>query len=112
MAADDLEGVEAIYLSCAGVPTRHLPIRIQHENGVVADALDERAQSRFVDAQAFFVLASLGDITRHLRIADELATAVTQRRDHHIRPEPAAVLAYPPAFVFEAAFTRRHDELS
>ena len=51
-----------------------------------------------------FQPAPFGHVARDLREPAQLATLlVVQRGDHHVRPEPRAVLAHAPAFVLEAA---------
>src|SRR5438309_1101541 len=48
-------------------------------------------------------LAALGDVAGDLGEADDVAGVVADRVDHHVGPEARAILAHPPAFLFEAA---------
>ncbi len=70
-----------------GIPGGHVAVRVQHEDGVVAHAFDQRAKAHLVVAQRLFVAAPLGEIARHLGIAHERAVGRVQRGDHHVGPE-------------------------
>src|SRR4051812_31987976 len=56
--------------------------------------------------------ATLGQVPRDLRKADEFAVWVAQRCNDHVRPEPGTVLPQAPAFVFEAARLYRLGEFA
>src|ERR1051326_6491988 len=83
----------------AGVPRRYRPIHVEHENTVIDDPVDQRAETLFAFTQRLVRSAALGQIARNLGKADEIALAVTHRGQHDVGPERAAVLAHPAAFV-------------
>src|SRR6185437_2380406 len=52
--------------------------------------------------------AALAQVAGHLGEAAQHTGFVAYRRDHHVRPEPAAVLPDAPALVLEPALCFRH----
>jgi hypothetical protein len=56
-----------------GIPACDVAIRVEHEDGIVAHALDQRAETHFVVTQRLFVAAPLGEVARHLGITHERA---------------------------------------
>ena len=111
MHSNHFPGVVAMDVLGARIPGGYRTVRIEHVDGVVAHAFHQRAESRFVVAQALFVPASLGEITRHLRVARQAAVGSVKRRDDHIGPEARPILAHSPAFVLEASITSRDHQL-
>jgi len=63
------------------------------------------------DAAAFVFerghAAPLGEVARHLGEPAQRAAVIVQGGDHDVGPEPAAVLAHPPALLLEAAVAAR-----
>src|SRR5271170_53215 len=57
------------------------------------------------------VRTTLGEITCDLAEAAQLALLVTQRGDHHVRPEARAVLAHPPTLILHPALRLGGREL-
>src|SRR6185312_321889 len=102
VAADDLGRLIADDALGAGVPRRHVPVGVEHEDGVVADAVDEQAQAQLATAQLLLDAAALAQIARDLGAAAQRARGIVQRRDDDARPEARAVLAQAPAFLFVA----------
>ena len=49
----------------------------------------------------FLCLVTLGNVARHLGKADELASVILDRIDHHAGPKSASILAEPPALSLE-----------
>src|ERR1043166_9338836 len=96
----------------AAVPARDASVGVEHENRVVLVALDEDAEALLALAEGFLLSAALGQVARALRESAQRPALVVQRRDHHVGPEPAAVLAYAPAFVLEPAALLRHLQLA
>src|SRR3954468_5332323 len=98
MLSDDLRLRVSLDALRAGVPARHLPARVEHEDRVVGDALDQQAELPFALDQRLLRGAALGDVVRDLGEADELAVLVVDRVDDDVRPEAGPVLADAPAF--------------
>ena len=90
-----------------------LPVGVEHEDGVVADALDQMAEARFrVGVRLhsceflFFESLALGEVTRDLGEADQLALGVEHARNDDVGPKARAVLADAPRLVFEPTLAR------
>src|SRR5258706_1194159 len=111
MPPDDLRGLVALDPHSAGVPAHHAALRIEHEDGVVLDAVDQQPEALLALAQQIFLAPAVRKIARDLGEAAQLAAVVLERGDDHVRPEERAVLAHAPAFVLEAALRRRDLEL-
>ncbi len=62
-------------------------------------------QQRFAEFQhqRLFGLFPVGKVTGNFGETEQLTICSAQRGDDHIGPEPGAVLAYPPTFVFESS---------
>jgi len=73
-------------------------------------ALDHQAQPLIGLAKLLLCAAPLGQIAGHLGEADQLSVGIDDARDHDVCPEAGAVLADPPAFVFDAAVVLRTAE--
>src|SRR6185437_8130329 len=85
----------------SGIPGHHVAIRIQHENGVVADSIHQHAVELLAVAESLLRDAALAQVAGHLGEAAQHTGFVAYRRDHHVRPEPAAALPDAPALVLE-----------
>src|SRR5690606_13263066 len=92
------------------VPARDPAIRVQHEDGVVADAMDEEPEAFLALPEGILRPASCRQIARHLAEAHELAGFIAQRRDDDVCPELGTVLPHPPAFVLDAPVLRRRQK--
>ncbi len=106
MRADDLFGRVSLDALRAGVPAGHIALRVQHVDGVVGDALDQQTELLLAATQRLFRRLALRQIARDFRVADDGALGRADRVDHHVRPEPCAVLAHAPPLAFEAPFGR------
>ena len=90
MLADDLGGFVALDALRAAVPGGDVAVGIEHEDRVVADALDEQAKALLALPQGFLVRAALGQVARDLGEADELALRVANGGDDDVGPEAAS----------------------
>src|SRR3546814_1934509 len=111
MPTGDITAAIAGALLRTKVPADDIAIRIEHEDRVVLDAIDKQAEALLAQTQQFLLLASLAEITRDFGEAAKFAAVVDQPRDDDVRPECAAILAHPPAFVLEAAVFARSPQL-
>jgi hypothetical protein len=111
MPADDLGCAVALDQRGAGVPGAHDARDVEHEDRVVAHALDDQAGALLAAPQRLLVLAALGEVAGDLREAPQRAVGVAQRGDDDVRPEQRAVLADAPALVLEAPELGRALEL-
>ncbi len=84
-----------------------MPLRVEHVDRIVGDALDEHAEALFAAAQLFLRGPPLGEVARDFREGDQIARRVEDRIDDHIGPEVRAVLAHAPPLRLEAAFAPR-----
>jgi hypothetical protein len=78
-------------------------VGVEHEQRVVGEVLDQQPELPLALAQRLLRGAPFGDVAGHLGETLELAVGVSDRVDHHVGPEAAAVLAQPPAFGLVAA---------
>src|SRR4029453_11368204 len=104
VAADDLLAPVALDALRAGVPAGDDAVGVEQVQRIVHHALDQQPEALLGLAQRLLVALALGEVARDLREADELATLVAQRGQHHVGPEARPVLAHPPALVLEAPF--------
>src|SRR3546814_15056511 len=111
MPTGDITAAIAGALLRTKVPADDIAIRIEHEDRVVLDAIDKQAEALLAQTQQFLLLASLAEITRDFGEAAKFAAVVDQPRDDDVRPECAAILAHPPAFVLDAAVFARSTQL-
>src|SRR5690554_4218181 len=111
MRAEDLVGLVACDLPRAAIPRRDEAFRVEHEDRVVRDVLDDHAKAFLALAQQLLVTPALGQVARDLRETDQLAVLVAKRGDDHVRPESRAVLLETPRLVLEAAVRGRPREL-
>src|SRR6185503_13600046 len=81
-----------------------LPLRVEHEDRVIGDALDEDPEAPLGLEQRVLRLALLGHVAGDLGEADQLALAVVDAVDDDARPEARTVLAHAPALADELAF--------
>src|SRR5690606_7719898 len=95
--ADDLERLITLDALCAGVPARHTALGVEHVDGVIGDALDEKPELLLAAAQGFLGTFALGEIAGDLGEADVLAIRRADRIDHHMGPEAVPVATYAPA---------------
>ena len=109
---------QRVGLGVAGQPLAHQGQAAEHRHQDVVEVVRDTA-SELTDGLHFLRVkqqlsgsleghlrvAFLGDIACHLGEAQQLAVGVANGVDHHVRPELAAVFAYPPALALEPAFT-------
>src|SRR5262249_46627312 len=86
---------------------RHVAARVEHEDRVVGDALNEDAELLLALAQRLGSALAFADVARDAAEPDECALGVVDRVDQNLRPVARAVLAHPPAFGLEAALDCR-----
>ena len=79
MPADDLLGRVALDALGARVPARDPALGVEHEDGVVPDALDQQAEALLALAAGVLGVAALGDVAEHQHDADDLARGVADR---------------------------------
>ena len=100
MLPDDLGRRIALDALGAGIPAGDDAVRVQHEERIVGDAVDEQPELTLAFAQTILGLAPLGNIASDLRKADQIAAGIVNGVEHDRRPEARAVLANAPAFGF------------
>jgi hypothetical protein len=103
MTAGDLVGRVAFDALGAGVPIGHDAVGIDHVDGVIGDAVDERAEPTLALAQRILRLLPFRPVPRQRGEARDLAIGVADRVQQRERPEAAAALAHAPAFLFIAS---------
>src|SRR5580658_8022429 len=103
MLTDDLTGRVALDSLCAGIPTGHESIGIEHENGIFAHALDQKTKPLLAASQVLLVTSPLGQITRDFAEADELSLGCSHGCDDHVRPKQRAILSDSPTLVLKNA---------
>ena len=101
MLADDFSGGITLQPLRTRIPVRDVPGRIEHEDGVVDDALDQQAKALLTLPQGLLGSLAISDVAGDLCEADQVAGVVPDGVDDDARPEATAVLAHPPAFGFE-----------
>src|SRR5690349_13111910 len=69
-------------------------------------AVFARLQLLVQGVDAFLCLLALGDVSNHMRVAEQLAPVVSNGRAHDIGPEERAVLAHAPTLRLELAVAR------
>src|ERR1700737_842656 len=104
MTTDDLPPPVSLDALRACVPGGHIPLWVEHEDGVVPNRLDQKTKHLLALADSLFVLATLGEISGDLRESDQRAAGVVKRSDDGVDPESLAVLADPPPFIFYSAY--------
>ncbi len=105
--ADDLLGPVALDALRPAVPGGDPALRVEHEDGVVLDALDHQAEAIFTEAEFLLGLLAIGQVPGDLQEAPDRAGLVAQGGDDDVGPEAGAVLAHPPALVLDAPLGRR-----
>ncbi len=103
MLTDDLVRPIALDALRAGIPARDMARRVEHVDRIVRDALDQQLELLLAAPQRFGGGFSLAQIPRDLGVAEQFARRGPDRVDHHMRPEPAALLVDPPVLGFEPA---------
>ena len=103
MLADDFVGRITLDSRGARVPVGYAPVRVEHVDCVVGDALDEQPEPPLGVEQRELCLPLRRHVARDLGEADELAVRAVDPVEHDARPEARAVLAHPPAFALELA---------
>src|SRR4051812_44308703 len=101
MLADDVLGLVALDALGPCVPGGDMPLRVEQEDGVIADSFNQQPKALLALAQGFLGLLSPGQVTGDFRKATKPALLVPQGRDDNVGPEPRAVLADTPALILE-----------
>ena len=96
-AADRLLGGVALEPFGPEVPGLDDALRVQRDDRVVDDLADQQPQALLAGSHPLLELVVGGEVPGDLGVAGQLPVAVAQRGDHHVAPEPGAVLADPPA---------------
>src|ERR1019366_2766976 len=100
--ADDLVRLVALGVPRARVPRRDVAARVEHEDRVVGDRVDEKVKALLGSVQGVLGHTTLGQVAGDLGEASDRAARVAQRGDDDIRPEASPVLAHAPALVLDA----------
>ena len=100
----NLFGAVALEPFGTAVPAGDRADRVDHVDGIVSDALHQQAEAFLAAAQFLLRGAAFGEVAGHLGKAEQMAGGVADRIDHHIGPEPGAILAQAPAFRLEPPF--------
>lgn len=95
--ADDVLGRVALDALRADVPCRDTAVDVQHEDRIFADAFHQQAEAFFALSQRLFVAASLGEVARHLRVADQRARRVAHCGDDDVGPEQPSLRTRQPS---------------
>jgi hypothetical protein len=103
VSADDLGSLIALRLVRSGVPRRHVPRRVEHEDRIVGDGIDQVMKALLGAPQGLFRRSPLAQITRDLAEPSQRAIVVVDRGEHPVGPEERAVLAHPPALFLDVA---------
>src|ERR1700761_5331814 len=103
MAADDFLRPIALDALRAEVPIGDVALRIEHADGVVGDALHQEPELLLAELEPLFGQLAFGEVARDLGVANKAPGRGPDRIDHNRRPEPGAILADAPAFIFELA---------
>ena len=106
MRSDNFLGRITFDALCAQVPVGDNAFRAQHVNRVVGHALHQQPELLLALPERFVGDFALCQVARDLGKPNEFAGRHADRIDDHVGPEPRAVLADPPAFAHEPAFTR------
>ena len=94
--AEDLVAGVALGTLGTQVPAGDAAVRIEREDRIVHDAVDQQPEALLALPQRLLVDPAVGDVAGDLGKAAALATGVLQPVDHDAGPEPAAVLADAP----------------
>src|SRR4051794_13272350 len=105
MDADDFVRAVAFDPLRSCVPVRDAALRVEHENGVISDTLDEQSKAPLAFQRRKMRLAIVRHITRYFRETDEFAVFLNRVHDDH-RPEAASVFANAPALRGKSTFLR------
>src|SRR5205085_8835056 len=93
-----------------GVPVGDDAVEVQHVEGIVRHAFDQKPELALAFAQRLLRGLPLGDVASDLGKSQEIAALASDRVDDYRCPEAASVLADPPALGFEAALARGNFE--
>ena len=110
--ADNLAGAVALDAAGALVPTADAAIGVEHIDGVVAHALEQKSIILFAVAQRHLGLAPRGDVETDAEHADRRAVLVAHHFADALQMTHAAVGPHDALFMAEvgaAAFQRRAD---
>ncbi len=108
---DDLLGTVALYARGAVVPGGYGTRDVEHEDRIVAYALDEQSKPLLAVPKTFLVLAPLREVASNLCESKQRLIGAVQGGDDDVRPEARAILSHPPALVLEASLRGRHPQL-
>ncbi len=100
--ADDLVGRVVLDPLGPEVPGRDQTRRVEHEDGVVLNALDQETQAQLALPHLLLRLPPLGQVAGDLGEPLQLPVGTADRRQDHVGPEAGAVLAQAPVLVLEA----------
>ena len=109
MVPDDIGRRVTLDALRARVPGGHDAVRVELEDRVIHDGVDETAETRFALQQTLARLLALGHVARDLGKPEQHAIVVANGVDDGERPEASSVLANTPAFGLEPAEPRRRS---
>ena len=111
-APEDILGPVALEVLRPRVPARDAPLGIEHEDRVIAHALDEQPERLLALAEPLRGLLPLGEIAGDHGEADGLALLAPDRGDGEVGPEAGSILADEPAFFLVRPFLGRQAEVA
>ena len=85
-----------------GIEPRH-PRTLVRRDDTVADAVESRRKAGFTLPHGLLCVPTLGQVARHLHVADDRSRVVSHGADDDIRPEARPVLSNSPALVLHAS---------
>ncbi len=103
MVPDDIGRRVTLDTLRARVPSGHNAVRVELEDRVIHDGVDETAETRFAVQQTLARLLALRHVARDLGKPEQHAIFVADGVDDGERPETSSVLANTPAFGLEPA---------
>ena len=107
MLSDDFVRTITLDTLRARIPRDDDPVRINLEDRVIDDRIDEPPKACITFCKSYAGLLPIGYVPGNLGKADELSGFITNGINYRQGPEAAAVLANAPAFRLEAPDGRR-----
>jgi hypothetical protein len=92
MPADDLLGAESLDPLRSGVPAHDPPLRIEHDDRVIGDALDHQPEALLGPAELLFRVPARAVVSADQQVADDSGGRVAESGDRDHRGKAAAVL--------------------
>jgi hypothetical protein len=112
VSADDLCRAPATDALRAAVPAGDVAVRVECEDAVVADAVDQQPEPLLALAHHLLGPAPLAEVASDLGEADEFPLRVAKRRDDDVGPELRSVLPNAPALILHRALSLGNLQLA